>query len=213
MHRLILLAALPLTACMKGGVLVPSDDTGDPQADTDADSDADTDTDTDTDTDADADADADADSDADADPQPQVDCGPYEPPSSAGSVYSGEGELLMVEDWWWDGCEVERRFEGSGTLDCEILYAVEGYYYDWEEWSMTAWYALDFRADQGESTCSLEEWERRYTVYYEASFDWDHDEMELSWSDNANGGFDHFATAEIGQSGNVAPFSYISGLF
>ncbi len=213
MHRLVLLCTISLNACTKGGVLVPTDDTGNPETDVDTDTDTDTDTDADADGDTDADADADADSDADADPTPQVDCGPYEPPASAGSVFSGEGALDMRDDWWWDGCEVERRFGGGGTLDCEILYAVEGYYYAWDERDMTAWYMLDFRANQGESTCALEEWERRYTVYYQAAFDWDHDEMELAWGESSNGNFSPFATAEIRQEGNEAPFSYISELF
>jgi hypothetical protein len=213
MRPLILLSLLPLCSCMMGGVAV-IDDTGSPEtdADTDADADGDTDADADADADADSDADADADSDADADPVPQVDCGPVGSFSHDGSAWSGEGSLFIYEDWWWEGCEVERRYRAGGVLDCELLWTVEGGYFWWEEWSMTAWYELQFHADETESTCPIENHERRFTTYYQASFDWDRGEMELAWSDDGDR-YEDFATAEIEQRSERANFSYISGLW
>jgi hypothetical protein len=215
MTRFLPLAALLLPACMMGGVKVLPDDTGVPETDADADADADSDTDADADADADsdADADADADSDADSDPQPQVDCGPVGTFSSAGSAWSGEGTLDMRDDWWWDGCEVERRYTSGGALDCEALYSVEGYYYGWDQGSWTAWYELEFRADPDQSTCVLEDWERRYTVYYQAAFNWNQGEMVLHWGSSSNGNFEYFTTADIREQGQEAPFEYISDLF
>ena len=212
--RPLALSLLLLPACVTGGV--PLDDSGAPDTDADADADADTDADTDADSDADTDADTaadtDADTDADSDPQPTVDCGPYEVPSGAGSLYSGEGTLDMQADWWWDGCEVERRFTADGRLQCELLWAVQGSYYAWDERSLTAWYELDFAADQTQSTCPVSADQRRYTAYYQATFDWGWGEMELSWSGEPDGGFEWFSTADVTTSGRYAPFSYISVL-
>jgi hypothetical protein len=212
MHRFLLLATLTIPACMKGGIAV-LDDTGQPDGDTDTDTDADGDTDADADADADTDADADADADSDADSDPQVDCGPWRDANDSGSIWAGEGVLVINDDWHWEGCEVERRFGSGGALECELLWSVEGDYYAWDAGSWTARYRLRFVADEGASTCEVSGSERDYVGYYEAVFDWHRGEMELLWSEDGNGRFDDFTTADIEQAGNEAPFTYVSDLW
>ncbi len=189
-HTLLLALPFLLSACAVGGI-APLDDTGETEAD----------------------ADADADSDADTDPQPQVDCGPYQAPSTDGTVYSGEGSLDKRDDWHWESCEVERRFGAGGVLDCELLYHVQGDYYAWDERTLTAWFELRFEADRGQSTCAVDSTNERYTVYYESTYDWDRGEMEVSWSAEPEGRFEYFVTAEIQDLGDEAPFSYVSEPF
>jgi hypothetical protein len=196
-----------LPACIRGGV--PLHDTSAPDTDSDADADADSDSDAD----SDADADADADSDADSDPQPTVECGPWSVPSGAGSVFSGEGNLQEGRNWRWESCEVERRFDAAGRLQCELLWQVQGGYYEWDPGDMTAWYELMFTADETQSTCPVSGAERLITQYYQAEFNWDAEEMVLGRASSWNGTFSYFATADITLQDANHPFEYVSVLF
>ncbi len=148
----------------------------------------------------------------DDDAGPQVQCGPYQPPGGEGRVFSGEGELEIVNDWWWQGCEVERRFGPGGVLDCELLWSVEGGYYAWDPMSWTARYELFFEADHAQSTCPIGPDEEQQTWYYRTQFDWDHDEMDIWFSESEwdNGTF--WSTAHVVDNGSVAPFSYVTGV-
>ena len=151
----------------------------------------------------------------DDDDVPQVECGPYQapPPGQGGRVFSGEGVLEINNDWWWVGCEVERRFDPDGSLDCEIVWEVQGYYYDWDAGDWTARYELAFEADHGGSTCAIQPDEEHQTWYYIASFDWNQDEMELGYTTNPWGNGQFWAVADIEDQGNHAPFSYVTDLW
>jgi len=194
----------------------PDDDTGDDDvADDDASDDDTGDDDASDDDTGDDDAGDDdvADDDTgDDDATPQVDCGPFEPPPAgeASRVFSGEGSLDVFAGWWWAGCEVERRFAADGSLECELVWEVEGDYYAWDQNSMTARYELEFDADEGASTCTVEPDEQHQTWYYTATFHWGAGEMELGFSSDPWGNSTPWATADIEDQGDHAPFSYVT---
>jgi len=149
------------------------------------------------------------------DDEPQVQCGPYVPPPAGqeSRVYSGEGVLQISNDWYWVGCEVLRRFDANGQLDCELVWDVEGYYYDWDEGDQEARYHLQFYADDTSSTCNIGEDDWEQTWYYRTIFDWDHDEMDIYYDNEEWGDGSFWSVANIVDNGNAAPFDYISDVF
>ena len=117
-----------------------------------------------------------------------VDCGPWVVPSVGDAevrVFSGDVFLEFTNGVWvWDGCEVERFFDGSGNLDCENHWLVEGLMTQWNAGATSAEYYLEFSIQDGPTACGDEEDENwRYLVDY----DFVATTLNLSWA-NADGG-------------------------
>lgn len=228
-HRALLALMLTLSLALWGGCSPASldlndddddasgdddDASGDDDASDDDASDDDTGDDDVSDDDT-GDDDASDDDVSDDDDDDHLQCGPYVPPPAGqeSRVYSGDGVLQISNDWYWVGCEVLRYFDTNGQLDCELLWEVEGYYYDWDEGAMEARYYLEFTVDSVNSTCTIGENDWEQIWYYRTIFDWDHDEMDIYYDHEEWGDGSFWSVANIVDNGNTAPFDYISGVF
>lgn len=141
------------------------------------------------------------------------DCGPLVTPSAGdGAVRIFSGEAFLQETsagWGWEGCEVERFFDGSGALDCENHWLVTGSMVNWDIGAQAAEYYLEFAIQPGPTACGDEgdeDW--RYLVDY----DFGASTLELYWANANGGGWNSWAEAPFVMNGaqTQVEFEYVT---